>query len=43
MDFYELTILIDSLTVLQKDSCFPATVYAVWLVYIYDLESCFGL
>lgn len=43
MDFYELTIPIDSLTVLQKDSCFAATVYAMWLVYIYDLESCFGL
>lgn len=37
MDFYLLTIPRDSLDVLQKDDCFPATVYAAWLVYIYDL------
>lgn len=37
MDFYELTVPIDSLTVLQKDSFFfPATVYAVWLnIYLW--------
>lgn len=42
MDFYEL-IPVDILSVPQKDDFFPATVCAMWLVYIYDLESCFGL